>query len=1243
MRIRSFGLERYGAFEGRAVAFGSGLSLVVGDNETGKSTTLAGLADLLWGFRLHHQDHTFAVGTLSLTARVELPDGPEVDLRRSRTGLSTNPDGHSFTAVWGQDGREQWRRAFGLSRADLQDGGSAVFHGTGDLAELVFAARSGRAVRELLSALEGEKDKLYKAHGNSKRSQVRAAWTEFERARVAAESSMTRAGTVRDAQDEQARHQRSADVAAARLSSSSERYALADQRRRAVPGVHALIGLRAERVRLLATGLVLPAERLDAFDTEQRELDIAAGDAERLETDLAAKAHDRAALHIDDALLADGVAISRLERLIEARVGDANLAEDHRSEAEDQADEATRLLHGLVGPGEQRRNEELLAALHIPVDVTADLDTLGARLDALTAEVERADAAVEAALARERAAASTVAPRDPVLIGLLRGVVTTIRAEGSASQLLRASVDTAATAQGDRRDTLRRAGAREVDTAPPVVPSRDTVRLACRRLTDAEDAWVRSKEEATAAELAVDQARHQLAKTDGQHLPDPAMLARVRTERDDLWSRLVEAAANGLTPTRAAELLPSLATTVRRADEIADDLIGRASAAAKQAQKQRNLTDAASRQQATADAYTAARDAKEQAQQAWDAFWNDLGLTPPATDEADDVRRALDDAQQAQTTLLAAERRITALTGQADAQHATLTETLAQMGQPSPGADLDTALAAAEQILTADDAAREERTSAALHARVTADAREAHADRAVDLHTAQQQWTALLQSAGLPAAMTPAGWAAWHTALAQAQAAQHSATRARALAADAQARIDAFTDEIAKLAARHDDDGPDDPTPATVLDRLTERLRAARASRAAAKVMDRTITELTDQLTTARTRHTDTTERLNRLRDEAGLSPDHPLAAVLERSRAVQKTRAKEAAAETMIRAAAPEHDLETLVKDLADRDEADLERELAAVREERDACSTAQDEASRALGASTERLRQLRGGPSVADQHAQAQEHLALVAEGAERYLTATIQHHLLREQLEAYERRHASPLLGDAGRILERLTGGSCVALRAVDRGDQRFLRVVRADEQEREPRELSEGTADQVYLALRLAAIDQMQRDRTARGDVSLPVVLDDVLMAFDDHRAIAALRVLADLARNWQIIVFTHHHHLIDLIAADPRLAESVHISRLPNVDTPPGIRGADQIRTSLLTAAAAASDGDTAFIRHSPPPAPPGRLARERAPAPAADYDRVEVRRWARAQGYDVGDRGRIAANIVDAFLRAQRN
>jgi len=53
--------------------------------------------------------------------------------------------------------------------------------------------------------------------------------------------------------------------------------------------------------------------------------------------------------------------------------------------------------------------------------------------------------------------------------------------------------------------------------------------------------------------------------------------------------------------------------------------------------------------------------------------------------------------------------------------------------------------------------------------------------------------------------------------------------------------------------------------------------------------------------------------------------------------------------------------------------------------------------------------------------------------------------------------------------------------------------------------------------------------MHRDRGTH----LPLVLDDVLMTSDDDRAVRVLRMLADFAQGSQVLVFTHHRHLLDL--------------------------------------------------------------------------------------------------------------
>jgi uncharacterized protein YhaN len=74
----------------------------------------------------------------------------------------------------------------------------------------------------------------------------------------------------------------------------------------------------------------------------------------------------------------------------------------------------------------------------------------------------------------------------------------------------------------------------------------------------------------------------------------------------------------------------------------------------------------------------------------------------------------------------------------------------------------------------------------------------------------------------------------------------------------------------------------------------------------------------------------------------------------------------------------------------------------------------------------------------------------------------------------------------------------------------------------------RAMSDGTRDQLYLALRIASLEH-------HLDTSppLPFIVDDILVQFDDARAAAALQVLAALSDRTQVIFFTHHQHLIDV--------------------------------------------------------------------------------------------------------------
>ncbi|MBF0476616.1 MAG: hypothetical protein HQK59_12460 [Deltaproteobacteria bacterium] len=72
------------------------------------------------------------------------------------------------------------------------------------------------------------------------------------------------------------------------------------------------------------------------------------------------------------------------------------------------------------------------------------------------------------------------------------------------------------------------------------------------------------------------------------------------------------------------------------------------------------------------------------------------------------------------------------------------------------------------------------------------------------------------------------------------------------------------------------------------------------------------------------------------------------------------------------------------------------------------------------------------------------------------------------------------------------------------------------------------MSDGTCDQLYLSLRLAALE-----RHVREVGPLPFILDDILVNFDDDRSKATLQALAELANKNQIIYFTHHAHILTL--------------------------------------------------------------------------------------------------------------
>ena len=122
------------------------------------------------------------------------------------------------------------------------------------------------------------------------------------------------------------------------------------------------------------------------------------------------------------------------------------------------------------------------------------------------------------------------------------------------------------------------------------------------------------------------------------------------------------------------------------------------------------------------------------------------------------------------------------------------------------------------------------------------------------------------------------------------------------------------------------------------------------------------------------------------------------------------------------------------------------------------------------------------------------------------------------LQEAGRQMQSRFAPLISRAAGELLKGLTGGQYTGI-YFDR-DLRFS-VQRAEDLEPRALEyLSEGTKNQLYLAVRLAICTL-----ALPAEDPCPLILDDVLLTFDDERALRALQVLLELGEERQILLFT----------------------------------------------------------------------------------------------------------------------
>ena len=128
-------------------------------------------------------------------------------------------------------------------------------------------------------------------------------------------------------------------------------------------------------------------------------------------------------------------------------------------------------------------------------------------------------------------------------------------------------------------------------------------------------------------------------------------------------------------------------------------------------------------------------------------------------------------------------------------------------------------------------------------------------------------------------------------------------------------------------------------------------------------------------------------------------------------------------------------------------------------------------------------------------------------------------------------------------AAEVFARITLGSFSGLTVDYEDDRQVLLGIRPDAARVPVTGMSQGTRDQLFLSLRLAAIEQH-----IEGRGPFPVIVDDLLVQFDDDRAVATLEVLSELSAKTQVLFFTHHERLVSI--AEDALGPRCAVHRLP---------------------------------------------------------------------------------------------
>ena len=638
-------------------------------------------------------------------------------------------------------------------------------------------------------------------------------------------------------------------------------------------------------------------------------------------------------------------------------------------------------------------------------------------------------------------------------------------------------------------------------------------------------------------------------------VPTEEDLSDARQMRDRGWElirRMLEGADNSSPHEEFTAKFPAAENisqafriSIEQADELADRLRREAEQAARKAGLLLDCQKMAARKAEAVSAINATLVEQQQLEEDWQAVWRPINVEPlspaemrPWHTHATSLANGAGDLRREEIELAALEQELDQLQGSLQQQL-----TAHRVETHSSSKSLGNLLADCEAYLTQADLLirQHERATEELE-RLKAKQIELEASvQFADTETTEwnTQWTAAIEPLRLDSNATPADASAVLHTLDELVNHRRDISSLKIRIAGIDERGSQFRHQVTSLLSSLSEP-EDDLLPDQKVTQLYDRYTIAVSNAAARKQLVAQIQEQTDLRDSAANAKRQALQQSDALCGEAHCDSADELADA-ERASSERITLEQELKQQNnLLLQHASGTEIELFVSQAQEHPPEELIAAVERLTQETNDLQREKDQLWEQIGRERNQLEQFGQASSVA---ADASERAEMVAsqirDDAEQYVRKTLAAKVLAGATERYRQRHQGVVLARASELFSELSGGSFEGLRVEYENDKPVLVGVRpggkvtvsvpSGNNEKDPKSgLSDGTCDQLYLALRLASLEEYLDRATP-----IPFIVDDILINFDDERSSAALRILAAIGKKTQVIFFTHHEHILDL--------------------------------------------------------------------------------------------------------------